>query len=355
MIAFAIVLLVLVSTVQYFSLKNVLKGISYRSSGSKLLVEPDEDFEIVTTITNTSSRFVPYLGLDEPLPGNAKVLCDKTKTRVDVYGDLRYSSTVYLLKKSHLERRLPISLPERGQYFFKSAYIKTGDFLGIVQDRKNFYSLNSVVVYPKAARVEDVTGILGGFIGDISVRRFIMEDPVLTVGARDYTGSEPLKQISWSHSARTNRLMVKQFDYTAEPTATVMLDVNSTCEAEEKERRLESCFSIARTVCEMLEARGIQYDFITNASTGNALFKWSYIAEGLGRGHFLAILEGLGRASYFPTETFAETIEKIHAKRNMNRSTILIMPERDPTKEKMAEKLQEQGGARVAFLYGEEI
>jgi uncharacterized protein (DUF58 family) len=181
-----------------------------------------------------------------------------------------------------------------------------------------------------------------------------MEDPVLTIGARDYTGSEPLKQISWSHSAHTNRLMVKQFDYTVEPTVSVVLDLNSNYDEDDKEERLENCFSIARSVCEILESRGIQYDFITNAITGNALFKWSYMAEGLGRSHFFAILEGLGRASYMVTESFAATIEKIHAKRNMNRSTIIIMPERDQDKHYMADKLQEHGGGAVVFIYGED-
>ena len=47
--------------------------------------------------------------------------------------------------------------------------------------------------------------VLSGFLGDVSVRRFIYEDPVLTTGFREYTGREPMKHISWTQSARGPR------------------------------------------------------------------------------------------------------------------------------------------------------
>ena len=56
------------------------------------------------------------------------------------------------------------------------------------------------------------------------MNRFIMEDPVLRLGYRDYTGREPIKQISWTQTARMGRMMVSCQDYTVERTVTVMLN-----------------------------------------------------------------------------------------------------------------------------------
>ena len=353
MIVFIIVLIIVVWFVQQWSLKNAFKGLDYNCVCSKILVEPDEELELITTVTNSSARFVPFIRLEESLPGKTNVLHKSAKIKTDARGNLQHISTIYMWRKSCLQRRLPVSLPERGRYYFKGADLISGDFLGLAEDRRTFYSINEVVVYPKAAPLADISGMLGGFLGDISVRRFIMEDPVLTIGAREYTGNEPLKQISWKQSARTGRLMVKQFDYTVEPTVSILLDVNTWQIGDKKSQLLENCFSLTRSVCQLLENKGIPYDFITNATTGNVYFNWSYLPEGLGRGHFHAVLEGLGQASYNATEAFATTITKLHNKRETSRSTIIIMPERAAAKHHLAEKLQEQDSLLI-FIYGED-
>ena len=355
MVVALIVLVAVAVVLQYRSMMNALKGIGYSNRCSKLIVEPDESFEMITTISNTSRRFVPFLKIDEVLPRETVVLDGHARTKIDEKDNVRHISSAYLMPRSQLERRLPISLPRRGRYLFRGADITGGDFLGWNDDRRHFFVLNEVVVYPKAAPVDDLSSVLGGFLGDVSVRRFIMEDPVLTVGAREYTGREPLKQISWNHSARTTRLMVKQFDYTIEPVVSVMLDVSISAREETKEPLIERCFSLARSVCQLLENKGIAYDFITNATTGNALSSWVYMGEGLGKWHFFSILEGLGRATYDCIEPFRTTIEKMKRQQAGNRSTLIILPERDNEKHALVRHFQNFSGGVVKCIYGEDI
>ncbi|MCL2408263.1 MAG: DUF58 domain-containing protein [Oscillospiraceae bacterium] len=349
------ILIVVAAFFQFRAMRNALKGIGYSTLCSKLLVEPDEPLEMVTTISNTSRRFVPFIKLDEVLPRGTTVLDETIRTTIDIKENIRRMSSAYMMPRSKLERRLPISLPRRGRYLFRGAELSGGDFLGWNDEKRSFFALNEVVVYPKAAPVDNLDSVLGGFLGDVSVRRFIMEDPVLTVGAREYTGREPLKQISWTHSAKTARMMVKQFDYTVEPVVSVMLDVNTKKHLEEKEQLIENCFSLARSVCQLLEKKGIAYDFITNSTTGNALSSWSYMGEGLGRGHLFSILEGLGRATYDCIESFGTTIEKMKRHREGNRSVIIITSERDGNKHQAAHRLRELTGGSVTFIYGEDI
>jgi len=348
MIAFIIILVIAAIILQEWSIKNALKGIKYDYGCSKMRVEPDEAFELVTTITNESSRFIPFLKLNEMLPKGIRVLHTNAHIKTDAQKNVRHIYSTWLMPRSKLERRIAVAMTKRGRFLFWGADITGGDFLGLDDRRETFHVFNEVVVYPKRADIHAVENMLGGFYGDISVRRFIIEDPVLTIGAKEYTGREPLKQISWKHSARSGRLMAKQFDYTAEMVVSVVLDI-STIEIDERQRQLvECCYSLTRSVCESLEQRGISYDFISNAATANAMAKWEYIAEGLGKMHLLSILEGLGRAGYQPTGTFANMIGKM--KREKNRSMIIITPSRDDEKHRLV-----RSTGIVKLMYGEDI
>ena len=53
---------------------------------------------------------------------------------------------------------------------------------------------------PRRAASPSFDMLLGGMIGDISVNRFIFEDPMLTIGFSDYTGREPMRDISWTRA-----------------------------------------------------------------------------------------------------------------------------------------------------------
>ncbi|MCL2323664.1 MAG: DUF58 domain-containing protein, partial [Oscillospiraceae bacterium] len=134
---------------------------------------------------------------------------------------------------------------------------------------------------------------------------------------------------SWTQSAKVNRLMVKKFDFTTDPSVSILLNVECNTTGIVKELLIEKCYSITRTVCRIMEEKGIKYDFFTNSTTSNAISRWFYIYEGLGRKHFYTILEGLGRAHYDFTEGFDKTIDKSIYRISSKRSTIIITPHKD--------------------------
>ena len=355
MILIIIALAIVIYCTEMWSIRNAMTGIKYQSDCSKILVEPDAEFNLVSTVSNRSRRFVPFIRIEEMLPPESKVHVDRVVLRQTHTRQLRLLSSTYLMPKSSLERSVRLSIPARGTYLFQGANLRVGDFLGISETGEYFASLNEVVVYPKAVPRPDINDMLGGFLGEISARRFILEDPVLSVGTREYTGREPMKNIAWNHSARLGRLMVRQFDYTIEPSVSVVLDMNAQQTARDPDALIENCFSLARSVCMILEEKGIRYDFITNATTANAISRWSYMAEGLGGRHYYAILEGLGRASRRSIESFGATITRIIGKQEHNKASIIITPDRDSGKQRFMEKLQSQNGGNAILLYGEDV
>jgi len=323
MIVIIIIVILTIAIIQYRSTLNPLGGIGFDYHPTKLLIEPGEEFEIISTVTNTKRRFVPYIKLDQAFPTELSIDGLKSTLTNESRQYSRYMATLYLMPRSKHIRRVKATLPARGRYIFQGAYMRGGDFMGFSDQLKKYNILREVVVYPKEVDSGNIDMVMGGIMGDISVSRLVIEDPILTVGFREYSGREPMKAISWNHSARVGKLMVKQFDHTIDPAISVLLDVEGTGYEGDNEKK-ETAFGIARSVCQNLEDQGMKYDFLTNATTSNSISRWSYLPENIGARHFSIIMEGLGRATYSHVESLKTLSENFVDKRLYDRFVILI-------------------------------
>ena len=359
MLIFIIFLIFVLFLAQKRSKKIGLTGIKYNYRLSKNAVEIDEQFEMVSTITNETRRFVPFIRLNETLPDQAKFPNDiqAMRNKPFVTTTNSYHSTIYLMARSKLKRKLKLKIDKRGWYVFNGATLHGGDYLGLSTMSKDFKSARTVTVYPEPVKSLHLQKIVGGFLGDISVRRFIMEDPVLTIGTREYTGREPMKQVSWKHTARTGQMMVKQFDYTTEMVVTLVLDVEQPKGKMFTDEQFEICYSLARTVAQYLDKTKIPFDFTTNAlisGLSDVEKNSSRVSQNLGTAHLRFVLEKLGRASYGTKVSFDELVRKLQAgrKQQQNHSIIIISPERDANKERLTAQLQTACNSGLLIIYG---
>ena len=347
MTIFIFVLIILAYFVEKWSLDYALKGVVFHYQPSLVLAAPDEEFAILSSLSNHSFRFIPFIRVEEYLPFGLVVHDHSVQTAAGSSEYNKLSYTTYMMPCAGLRRRVMASIPDRGRYIFPGAHLSGGDFLGLNEERQRVSLFAEVVIYPRESENRKLEDVMGGFLGDFSVRRFIMEDPVLTAGFRAYTGREPMKAISWPQSARMAEIMVKQYDYTTEASATVLLNVE--CAEEDKEQRIETCYRLTRTVCRILEERKIKYDFYTNATTSGAIADWAYIGEGLGEKHYFTIMEGLGRASYRFTEPFSAMVKRM--KSRGVKALIVITP---TDRERIMTQLSRENAMQALILPAEE-
>lgn len=314
------------------------------------VAEPDEPFQVRVTLKNKSRRFVPFLRVSEGFEEGFDPLdCGAPR---DSRGVCRVEFTTWLRPRQSVTRAIPLTIHARGRYVLREFQLYTGDFLGLHEEMKTCGRFNEVVVAPREVHVEGLTELFGGFLGDVSVNRFILEDPVLTLGYREYTGREPMKAISWTQSARTGGLMVKKYDYTLEPTVSVVLNVDAGQPGQEE--LVETCFSLARTVCSQLEQRGVKYDFTSNAILAGAPSDPGTGGEGLGPRHYSGVLEHLGRATCTPGISLERLLEK-KALRGAAAGRVLITPgtEREPVR--ALNRLREAAGGCLLVLRASEV
>lgn len=350
MLIFLIVLICCVVVCEIVSQQSALKRVGYTCKPTSSVVEPGEEFELVTTLTNGKWLPVSYLGVVQSLPNDIQLNAYLGRFSSEPTVARLYSSC-FLMPKQRLERRIKATLPQRGRHFILDATLTAGDLLGLSTRTEEVHLFYEIVVLPGRVDAPDLSRALGGFLGDVSVRRFILEDPVLTIGTREYTGHEPMKTISWKHSARSGQLMVKKFDYTVENSVTVLLNVDGNTDYD----TLERCFSLARMVVEQLETRGLQYGFLTNAATAGALGRWSEVAEGLGGGHTRTILEGLGRATHDVQEPFENLLQRAVRRSERGRAHIIVTPGRMAEDDPLLARLREQSDGRIFLLSAEEL
>lgn len=320
------------------------KHVAFRCETDMSLTEPDEVATLTYRVSNTAFWPIMFVGFSFLLNDGVEIREDDEWIRRHSAGGLfggMYSFETCLMPHRVLKGRLHISFKTRGRHRPGKVYVETGDFLGFKTKVFSFDIPGSVVCTARALDEPLVSAALGGFLGDVSVRRFIMEDPSLILGYRDYTGAEPLKSISWLQTAKTGRLTVKNHDFTVDTDAAVLLDMEN-CSAETAER----CLSLVRTVCDRLEEARIPYSVHSNGD----LFE---LEKGVGRKHNFELQHRVGVSKFVKYGDIASAAERC-AGRGFGRTGFIIVTPLAPSGFRAIEsRLESISGLRPAVLCGE--
>ena len=353
MIAFLLMLAAVIAGAELLSLRRGLDGVEYDVRPSKTIAEPDEPLQLITVVTNRKRRFLPFIRLVEDVPD---ALCVAGELQPEDFKSHRSAlrSTVYMMPRQRLTRRTAFSVPRRGRYVFLGATLEGGDFMGLSTAARRVELHRELVVLPRPADAEALDRVMGGWMGDRSVNRFIMEDPVLTLGYRDYTGREPMKQISWTQTARLGRMTVRCQDYTVERNVTVMLNGHSFAFGSYGRQTLEAAISLCRGVCEQLEERRIPYSLITNLRSLGAPDGFGEVGDGLGAAHLATALEGLGRADCGSRDTLEGLFDRALSRAAPGRGHIFITPVRQDVHPELLERIRAATGEHVLALTGDQ-
>ena len=261
MIIFLIVVLVLAVGLECLSLRGGVSKIHVDFSLSTMRSEPGEEIQITTTVKNLGKMPVSYLCVRTSYPLCA-ILPEGVGERGDLY--LCTVSDVYRFwLRSRITRRLSFRIEKRGVHIIAGKDILRGDFLGFSTSTANLTQRREVLIYPKRLENSALIEALGDYCGEMSAQRWLIRDPILTIGIREYTGNEPMRTISWSQTARRGELMVREFDFTRSVNCCLVFCTDGM--KFEENDLMDTCCSAIRTVSEELAARGVETDFFTNS------------------------------------------------------------------------------------------
>ncbi len=261
MLIFLIVLLVLAALLEYLSIRSGTSRIGADFTLSRTRTEIRESVELVIDLRNSGRLPISYglVRIDCPLtavwPEGTSLRRDLTRCTIE--------HMFRLWGRRGTERSLPFQMERRGVFTFEGRELVRGDFLGLRLEKSRFDTRRTILVYPPRLNDSRLAEALGSTFGELSARRWLLRDPVLVMGVREYTSQDPMHTISWNQTARRGALTVREFDFTRSLNCCVILSVHGL--GSEDTELLDRCCSAARTVCETLLASGVEAQLYTNA------------------------------------------------------------------------------------------
>ncbi len=304
-VVFALVLAGLLFWLEQESCVHSLDDLQGLLETEDFLAEADQPVNLRLTVRNSGPHWKSFAALRLHL-GRELTPCSMDHLTRDCAGQGHtVRCTAWLRPQQEASFKVAVRVGQRGRYVLEPLQLIGGDLLGLKTQSRTERGFHELVVPPRECDLPELDGLMGGFLGGISVNRYLYEDPILTAGYREYTSGDPMRAISWKQSVRGRGLMVKKFDYTTEPRVVVLVHADSSRYTQPE--RVERCYSMARTVCRMLEEKAVSYRFALNATfdllmnaTVTAGDEWKKpleVPQGYGPEHFRRVLEMLGRAT----------------------------------------------------------
>lgn len=287
-------------------------GFHYEQHFDKQYVEVGEKTTLETVFEN--DKWLPILHL--LVSQQMGSVCDCKK--------IQYCT--YLMPKQRLVRKQEMVFTSRGKYQSDLPNLAIGDFLGLKEIKCRILNAPGLVVLPTKRDLEKRVTLYGSTNGSVSVKRWILDDPLMPLGIREYTGFEPQKYIHWGSTARLGKLMVKQFDFTQDTDALVILnmEIEKPTGGYVDPTPGEEAIVNARSFAEFFEENHFPYAFMSNEKNHDE--KLFQVNVGLGERHLSDILRHLGEVEFKRTFFIENIIASISEGNRVYQTVVLVTP-----------------------------
>lgn len=244
-------------------------------------------------------------------------------------GRNNHYSTMILLPYQKIVRKYNITCPERGRFSFSSVKVNIGDLFGLRTYPMDIENPVELLVYPPVKPLKDLIVDYRNPMGDVSVKRWIIEDPTIITGIREYTSYDPLNRIHWPSSVRSGRLMVKNFDFTSNQKAVILLNVETSKPfwVQIDTDTIENAITITASVCNELIECGIAAGVCTNSDiNGPDTRESNFVLPSCTNEHMTEILELLAKVTYSPHQSFEDLLSGILPNMHSDTHYIIVTP-----------------------------
>jgi uncharacterized protein (DUF58 family) len=204
-----------------------LARLEYRRRLSASRVFFGEQIYLELEIDNRKPLPLPWVEIDDEMPEGVTFLTGSTNPS-HKSARVHLTNLLSLGWYHRVRRRYQIGCNQRGVFTFGPTLIRSGDLFGFSRRQMELAEFNRLTVYPRILPVEQDGIPSKQPLGDIRIKRYIFQDPVLTMGVRDYHYGDSLKRIHWKATARLGQLQTKVYEPTTSVDMGIMLDVRTT-------------------------------------------------------------------------------------------------------------------------------
>jgi uncharacterized protein (DUF58 family) len=305
--------------------------------------------KVVYELAIENRKFLPltWLSVDEKLYSGLEFEIN-TKTQKLNEDAYIHNSMLSLLPYQKVVRRYNMKAVKRGFYQLKHLAMTSTNMLGTEEYSIEKEVSASIAVYPQ---IRDIRGALvpaNTTQGDFSVRRWIIEDPMVINGVRSYSGNDSLKSINWKATAKNQQLLVNKYDFTADKRIMIILNLDRQEYSLKREdiHTIEVAIEVCASIASMMHETGIPVGFATNAHTLGPV-ETNVLDPDTGDNHMIAILESLAKLSYFKKYKSRELLKLLVASFSWGTEVIVVTPE---ISEELIEDLQSLNNIKTTLI-----
>jgi len=337
--------------------RYALKKVGYSRHFSKLSAFAGDEVEMVERIVNRKLLPLPWVRLESMM---ASGLVFGAQNNLDIRSGDKLQNHISLFSLRpyrQIVRRHRVFCAKRGYYRLESATMTAGDPIGFAQPSKRFPLSLTLTVYPEVVPVEDLPLPNHSWLGDITVRRWIIEDPFLVSGTREYRSGDSLRSVNWKATARAGSLQVHQKDFTADHRLKICLNL----ETHEKmwktvldPERIERAIQYAASVAVYAVNQGIDTGLLCNGWIVGAEHEPVRIDSSGGTAHMELMLEALAKLQLETVVTMPDLLEAELRGHPTDTDYLIISCHRGELLEEKVEELQRRGNGVEWLLVPDE-
>jgi len=215
-------LVALAAIVPHWRLRRSLRNLRGEITVSSRTSEVGQSFEVNYKIINSDKGTFPYLELSHATDG------------------LQHDSPYICLNSGEIkEFSRRVFCKRRGTYDLNSLTVKTGDPFGLFQLQKPLAEGGKVKVYPPVRHFPGINVPTPNYLGDHKTKNAVFENQSELSGLREWQDGDSLKRIHWKQSAKQERIIVKDYEHTADAEFTLFLNMHQEGYKHDEEHLLE--------------------------------------------------------------------------------------------------------------------
>jgi uncharacterized protein (DUF58 family) len=326
----------------------VLKRVSYERRFNMDRCFAGDEVELVETIGNWKILPLPWLRIESTIHTGLRF---QQQFNLDMSAGTFYQnhrSLFSLMPYTRINRRHQIVCDKRGWYRLHSAAMTAGDMLGIQAAAESLATHAELLVYPRTVPLTEIPLPSHNWLGDITVRRWIVDDPFMIAGVREYRYGDAMNRLNWKATARSGKLQVHNRDYTADPRLMIYVNVEvseTMWSAVTDPELIEKSLSYAATIADYALSLGISAGFGFNGGTVEEPKECVRIESHSGSTQLTAILDTMAKLVIERVLPFDTFLEEDVRRSVSNTDYLLITPFRSEKIDQQIRRLMENGNA----------
>lgn len=294
----------------YLTVKFGLYKVSLERSFDTIHAAFGQEIHLIEKISNNKILPVPCLKVESKIDRSLQF--GRLKD-LNILQDMYHVSLFCLMPYIRIIRTHNVKCNKRGYYHLTSASLTARSITGSVSLAGEVKTDALVYVFPRILKFQELKLPSHSWQGDMVVRRWILEDPFIRAGVREYTSSDPMKSINWKASARSGILQVNLYEPTAYHKLMILLNVDTSLDqwtVTSEPERVEYGISVAATIFEYAFKNTIESGFASNGFLKDSQKEYIHINPAAGTKQKLEIMECLARIVINRSITFNTLIDK---------------------------------------------